>query len=66
MQRWVAVSQSKLPVRPKMLFGPGSCRAGSNANVPQSPSAVRGANLRQHDWIEGPNRPKLRRSVATR
>ena len=26
----------------------------------------RGANMRRHDWIEGPNRPKLRRSVATR
>ena len=29
-------------------------------------TALRGATLRRHDWIEGPNRPKLRRSVATR
>ncbi len=29
-------------------------------------TALRGATLRRHDWIEGPHRPKLRRTVATR
>ena len=29
-------------------------------------TVLRGATLRRHDWIEGPNRPKLRRSVATK
>jgi hypothetical protein len=32
--------------------------------APRTP--LRGATMRRHDWIEGPNRPKLRRSVATR
>jgi hypothetical protein len=32
--------------------------------APRTP--LRGATMRHHDWIEGPNRPKLRRSVATR
>jgi hypothetical protein len=32
--------------------------------APRTP--LRGATMRRHDWIEGPNRPKLRRSVAAK